>query len=79
MNCLPSVLLKQKSHRQFGSGGGILEFPAKILEYLVPGARRRAHTAGTTEAGLLGLLDVRNHGIKVQNGVAKVNEPIGWY
>jgi hypothetical protein len=33
-----------------------------ILEYLAPGARRRRHTAGTTEAGLLGLLDVIIHG-----------------
>jgi hypothetical protein len=36
-----------------------------ILEYLAPGARRRTHTAGTTEASLLGLLDVGNHGMKI--------------
>ena len=35
-----------------------------VLEYLAPGARRRRHTAGTTEASLLGLLDVGNHGFK---------------
>jgi hypothetical protein len=48
-----------------------------ILEDLAPGARRRTHTAGTTDASLLGLLDVGNHGIKVQNGSSKVNEAIG--
>jgi len=34
-----------------------------ILEVQPPGARRRTRTAGTTEAGLLGLLDVRNHAV----------------
>jgi hypothetical protein len=29
-----------------------------ILDYSAPGARRRRHTAGTTEASLLDLLDV---------------------
>ena len=46
-----------------------------ILEYLAPGARRRTHTAGTTEAGLLGLLDVEHHLSKVQKGVFEVNVP----
>ena len=46
-----------------------------ILEYLAPGARRRTHTAGTTEAGLLGLLDVEQHLSKVQKGVFEVNAP----
>ena len=46
-----------------------------ILEYLAPGARRRTHTAGTTEAGLLGLLDVEHHRSKVQKGVFEVNAP----
>ena len=46
-----------------------------ILEYLAPGARRRTHTAGTTEASLLGLLDVEHHGSKVQKGVFEVNAP----
>jgi hypothetical protein len=69
---------KQKSHRQFSSGGGILELLAMSLEYLAPGARRRTNTAGTTEASLLGLLDVGNHRLKVQNGGSKVNEAIGW-
>jgi hypothetical protein len=45
-----------------------------ILEYWVPGARRRRHTAGTTEASLLGLLDVRNHVLKIQGVRAEVNE-----
>ena len=49
-----------------------------ILEYSAPGARRRTHTAGTTEASLLGLLDVGNHRLKVQKGSSKVNEAIGW-
>ena len=44
-----------------------------ILDDLAPGARRRAHTAGTTEASLLGLLDVGNHAIKVQKGEPEVN------
>jgi hypothetical protein len=44
-----------------------------ILEYLAPGARRRTHTAGTTEASLLGLLDVEHHDSKVQKGVFEVN------
>jgi hypothetical protein len=44
-----------------------------ILEDLAPGARRRTHTAGTTEAGLLGLLDVGNHEIKVLKGDSEVN------
>ena len=48
-----------------------------ILEYLAPGARRRTHTAGTTEASLLGLLDVEHHGSKVQKGVFEVNPPFG--
>jgi len=43
------------------------------LEYLAPGARRRTHTAGTTEASLLSLLDVGNHGIRVQKGDCEVN------
>ena len=61
LNRLRSGLIeppKQKSHRQVDSGGGILELLAMILEYLAPGARRRTRTAGTTEASLLGLLDV---------------------
>jgi hypothetical protein len=44
-----------------------------VLEYLAPGARRRRHTAGTTEASLLGLLDVGNHRFRVLNGRAHVN------
>ena len=44
-----------------------------ILEYIAPGARRRTHTAGTTEAGLLGLLDVGNHDIKVLKHGSEVN------
>ena len=48
-----------------------------ILEYLAPGARRRRHTAGTTEASLLGLLDVEYHDSKVQKGVFEVNPPFG--
>ena len=44
-----------------------------ILEYLAPGARRRTHTAGTTEASLLGLLDVENHILRVQKGAFEVN------
>jgi hypothetical protein len=51
---------------------------AMILEDLAPGARRHTHTAGTTNTSLLGLLDVRNHGIKIQNGGSKVNEAINW-
>jgi hypothetical protein len=47
-----------------------------ILEDLAPGARRRTHTAGTTDASLLGLLDGENHRFKVQNGRSKVNEAI---
>ena len=43
---------------------------------LAPGARRRTHTAGTTEASLLGLLDVRNHASKIQNEAIEVNVPI---
>ena len=43
------------------------------LECLAPGARRRTHTAGTTEASLLGLLDVEHHGSKVQKGEFEVN------
>ena len=46
-----------------------------ILEYLSPGARRRTHTAGTTETSLLGLLDVEHHDSKVQKGVFEVNAP----
>jgi hypothetical protein len=49
-----------------------------ILEDLAPGARRRTHTAGTTDASLLGLLDDGNHRFKVQNGRSKVNEAIVW-
>ena len=49
---------------------------AMILEDLAPGARRRTHTAGTTEASLLGLLDVENHRLRVQNDSPKVNEAI---
>ena len=48
-----------------------------ILEYLAPGARRRTHTAGTTEASLLSLLDVEHHDPKVQKGVFEVNAPFG--
>ncbi len=44
-----------------------------ILDYLAPGARRRTHTAGTTEASLLGLLDVENHILRVQKGAFEVN------
>src|SRR5216683_6753976 len=44
-----------------------------ILEYMAPGARRHTRTAGTTEAGLLGLLDVGNHEIRVQKDGSKVN------
>ena len=73
INCPPWTLLKQKSHRQFCSGGGILEWLAMILEYLAPSARRRTHTAGTTEAGLLGLLDVGNHEIRVLKPPPDVN------
>jgi hypothetical protein len=47
-----------------------------ILEYLVPGARRRTHTAGTTEASLLGLLDVGNHDTKIQKRTFEVNPDI---
>jgi hypothetical protein len=36
-----------------------------ILEDLAPGARRRRRTAGTTEASLLGLLDVKIHRIRI--------------
>ena len=50
---------------------------AMILEYLGPGARRRTHTAGTTEASLLGLLDVGNHGIRVLKPGPEVNAAIG--
>ena len=46
---------------------------AMILEYMAPGARRRTHTAGTTEAGLLGLLDVGNHEIRVLKECFEVN------
>lgn len=46
------------------------------LECLAPGARRRTRTAGTTETSLLGLLDVENHGLKVQKGVFEVNVAI---
>jgi hypothetical protein len=67
----------KKSHRRSRSGGGILELLVMILEDLAPGARRRRHTAGTTEASLLGLLDVGNHRVRVQNGRTKVNEVIG--
>jgi hypothetical protein len=48
-----------------------------ILEYSAPGARRRTHTAGTTEAGLLGLLDVGNHEIKVLKQGSEVNAAFG--
>jgi hypothetical protein len=44
-----------------------------ILEYLAPGARRRTHTAGTTEASLLGLLDVGIHGRRVLKQGGEVN------
>jgi hypothetical protein len=47
-----------------------------ILEYLAPGARRRTSTAGTTEASLLGLLDVGNHLIRVQKRNFEVNAAI---
>jgi hypothetical protein len=43
---------------------------------LAPGARRRTHTAGTTEASLLSLLDVRNHATKIPNEAIEVNVPI---
>ena len=45
-----------------------------ILEDLAPGARRRTHTAGTTEASLLGLLDVENHGLRLLKGRVDVNQ-----
>jgi hypothetical protein len=64
---------KQKSHRQVASGGGILELLVMILEYLAPGARRRTHTAGTTEASLLSLLDVEIHLMRVQKWALEVN------
>jgi len=79
LNGLRSGLIelpKQKSHRQVYSGGGILELLAMILEYLAPGARRRTHTAGTTEASLLGLLDDGNHGIRVLKPGSEVNAAI---
>jgi hypothetical protein len=44
-----------------------------ILEYSAPGARRRTHTAGATEAGPLGLLDVGNHELKVLKQGSQVN------
>jgi hypothetical protein len=44
-----------------------------ILEYLGPCARRHTHTAGTTEAGLLGLLDVVIHGTRVLKRGCEVN------
>jgi hypothetical protein len=47
-----------------------------ILDYLAPGARRRTHTAGTTEAGLLGLLDVKKHAAKVQKRRWEVNRAL---
>ena len=50
---------------------------AMILEDLAPGARRRTHTAGTTEASLLGLLDVGNHDIKVLNQGSEVKAAFG--
>ena len=50
---------------------------AMILEYLAPSARRRTRAAGTTEASLLGLLDVEYHDSKVQKGVFEVNPPFG--
>src|SRR4029077_1657615 len=40
---------------------------------LAPGARRRTHTAGTTEASLLSLLDVRNHASKIPKVAIEVN------
>jgi hypothetical protein len=44
-----------------------------ILEDLAPGARRRTHTAGTTEASLLGLLDVGFHGTRILKQGEEVN------
>src|ERR1019366_5307966 len=39
----------------------IARFMIRYLELQPPGARRHTHTAGTTEAGLLGLLDIAVH------------------
>src|SRR5579864_3326585 len=44
-----------------------------ILDDLAPGARRRTHTAGTTEASLLGLLDVGIHGRRILKQGEEVN------
>ena len=78
LHSVPGILApKTKNHRQIASGGGILELLVMILEYLAPGARRRTHTAGTTEeASLLGLLDVGNHLIRVQKRRFEVNAAI---
>jgi len=74
LGSIPELLAqKQKSHRQVYSGGGILELLVMILDYLAPGARRRTHTAGTTEASLLSLLDVETHSFRVQKGALEVN------
>jgi hypothetical protein len=64
---------QKKSHRQSWSGGGILELLVMILEDLAPCARRRTHAAGTTEASLLGLLDVGFHGTRVLKQGEEVN------
>jgi len=45
-----------------------------ILEDLAPGARRRTDTAGTTEASLLGLLDVENHTGRLSKQGEEVNK-----
>jgi len=48
-----------------------------ILEYSAPGARRHTHAAGTTDASLLGLLDVGNHKARIVNHGSEVNGAIG--
>src|SRR6266550_3012732 len=54
LHSVPGIFApKTKTHRQIASGGGFLELLVMILEYLAPGARRRTHTAGTTEAILV--------------------------
>jgi len=77
LHSVPGIFApKTKTHRQIASGGGFLELLVMILEYLAPGARRRTHTAGTTEASLLGLLDVGNHLMRVQKRRFEVNVAI---
>ena len=48
----------------------------RYLELQPPGARRHTHTAGTTEASLLGLLDVETHAIRVLKGFGCVNRTL---